>query len=153
MSKLQDSSISIPVMSLPLKKHKHKNQNTSLAISLLSGATAGATEATPSVLQKHMPVRRYKNGHALRVTITEQGVAEVYRGLASTTIKQSATSEFAWEQINSLKETASPRLGAYGNHLVATFGLTRDQGAMGTTVSVAVRDIFLDGGRESVLER
>jgi solute carrier family 25 citrate transporter 1 len=113
-----------------------------------------------------MPVRRYKGGaHALRVIITEHGVAEVYRGLVSTTIKQSATSAVRMGTYNLLKESVSPRFGVYGDHPVATFGLgavagivtvfatqpfdtvkTRTQGSTGTTISVAARDIFRDGG-------
>jgi solute carrier family 25 citrate transporter 1 len=113
-----------------------------------------------------MPIRRYKGGiHALQVIIREHGASEVYRGLVSTTIKQSATSAVRMGTYNSLKENVSPRLGNFGSHPIATFGLgaiagtvtvfatqpfdtvkTRTQGATGITVSVAVRDIFRDGG-------
>jgi solute carrier family 25 citrate transporter 1 len=116
-----------------------------------------------------MPTRRYKGGiHALHIIIREHGVNEVYRGLVSTTIKQSATSAVRMGTYNSLKETVSPRLGGLSNHPIATFGLgaiagmitvfatqpfdtikTRTQGATGITVSAAVRDIFRDGGVKS----
>ncbi|KAK6443812.1 hypothetical protein FP744_10000060 [Trichoderma asperellum] len=144
---------------------------------LLAGMAAGAVESviaiTPTERIKtaliddaRMPTRQYKGGiHALQVIIREHGLNEVYRGLVSTTIKQSATSAVRMGTYNSLKENVSPRLGGFGNNPVATFGLgaiagiitvfatqpfdtikTRTQGATGITVSAAMRDIFQDGG-------
>ncbi|KAG8414198.1 hypothetical protein J3459_014925 [Metarhizium acridum] len=146
MSKLQDSSISIPVMSLPLKKHKHKNQNTSLAISLLSGATAGATEATPALLKS--TVVSFYNNQAVSHVGVRMGTDKFTQGnrvAAPRGVWQSPRSYF-WPG------AVSGIITVFATQPSDTVK-TRDQGAMGTTVSVAVRDIFLDGGRESVLER
>lgn len=49
--------------------------------------------------------RRFRGGtHALTTMIREQGIGEVYRGLASTTMKQSATSAVRMGSYNVIKE-------------------------------------------------
>ncbi|KAG7124562.1 Tricarboxylate transport protein like [Verticillium longisporum] len=51
--------------------------------------------------------RRYNGGaHALRLMISERGISEVYRGLASTTLKQSATSAVRMGYYNFIREVS-----------------------------------------------
>lgn len=96
--------------------------------------------------------------------MAEHGVREVYRGLVSTTIKQSATSAVRMGSYNILKESLPSRFAGSRNPAVtfamgATAGVvtvyatqpfdtikTRTQGARGIAISEAVRDVVRDGG-------
>ncbi|KAH6680027.1 mitochondrial carrier domain-containing protein [Plectosphaerella plurivora] len=83
---------------------------------MLAGMIAGAFESiiavTPTERLKTALIddaksgtRRFRGGtHALTTMIREQGIGEVYRGLASTTMKQSATSAVRMGSYNVIKE-------------------------------------------------
>lgn len=101
--------------------------------------------------------------HAVTVLVQKHGLTELYRGLVSTTIKQSATSAVRMGSYNILKE----RMKSYGitPSLVTNFGTgalagvitvyatqpfdtikTRAQGVQGAGVAEAARSIVLDHG-------
>ncbi|KAM0335698.1 hypothetical protein ACHAQA_000748 [Verticillium albo-atrum] len=85
---------------------------------MLAGMIAGAVESvvavTPTERVKTALIddaksgtRRYKGGvHALSLMIRERGISEVYRGLASTTLKQSATSAVRMGSYNVIREVS-----------------------------------------------
>ncbi|RNJ55002.1 hypothetical protein D7B24_009103 [Verticillium nonalfalfae] len=53
-------------------------------------------------------LRKYRGGaHALRLIMSERGISEVYRGLASTTLKQSATSAVRMGAYNVIRELSN----------------------------------------------
>ncbi|UPL02861.1 hypothetical protein LCI18_013795 [Fusarium solani-melongenae] len=149
------------------------NGKLSPGYAILAGMTAGAVESvtvvTPTERIKtaliddaRSPNRRLNNGfHALRVTIAERGIRELYRGLVSTTVKQSATSGVRMGSYNIIKQLVpSDKKGP-----VVTFGIgatagvitvyatqpldtikTRTQGAKGATTVEAFRQVLRDGG-------
>ncbi|KAL4867582.1 hypothetical protein BDV12DRAFT_171222 [Aspergillus spectabilis] len=146
---------------------------------ILAGMIAGTVESvvavTPTERIKTALIddarspngRRYKGGfHALRTIIAESGVKEVYRGLLSTTMKQSATSAVRMGSYNIIKEAVSSRTNIKDKKNPAlTFGMgatagiitvymtqpfdtikTRAQGARGISTVEAIRDVVKDGG-------
>ncbi|KAH6869177.1 mitochondrial carrier domain-containing protein [Thelonectria olida] len=145
---------------------------------ILAGMMAGAIESvavvTPTERIKtaliddaRSSTRRYNGGiHALRTILAESGFRGIYRGLLSTTLKQSATSAVRMGSFNILKETISSRTSTKtAKHPVVTFGMgatagvitvcatqpfdtvkTRAQGAQGATTVQAFRDLLRDGG-------
>ncbi|KAM6504684.1 CtIP- endonuclease [Fusarium solani] len=149
------------------------NGKLSPGYAILAGMTAGAVESvtvvTPTERIKtaliddaRSPNRRLNNGfHALRVTIAERGIRELYRGLLSTTIKQSATSGVRMGSYNIIKQLVpSDKKGpAVTFGIGATAGVitvyatqpfdtikTRAQGAKGATTVEAFRQVLRDGG-------
>lgn len=141
---------------------------------ILAGMVAGAFESiialTPTERIKtaliddaRSATKRYNGGfHALKTVLKERGIGELYRGLASTTMKQSATSATRMGSYNVIKETVSSHTDMKNPAL--TFGMgaisgvitvyvtqpfdtikTRTQGAKGATTMEAVRDIHRAG--------
>lgn len=107
--------------------------------------------------------------HALRTIIAERGIKEVYRGLASTTMKQAATSAVRMGSYNILKEVvADKRKGkttSATTDQIITFATgaaagtvtvyatqpfdtikTRAQGAQGQSTMEAVSSVWRDSG-------
>jgi len=81
--------------------------------------------------------RKYRGGaHAFRTIIAERGVAELYRGLVMTTMKQSSTSAVRMGSYNALKEL-SKSYGVAQNNF-STFGL----GAMAGVITVYATQPF-----------
>ncbi|KAL4811445.1 mitochondrial carrier domain-containing protein [Aspergillus unguis] len=146
---------------------------------ILAGMIAGMVESVVAVTPTERiktaliddarlsSARRYKSGfHALRTIVAESGVREVYRGLVSTTMKQSATSAVRMGSYNIIKEAVS----SYTNQKNAkspalTFGMgatagiitvymtqpfdsikTRAQGAKGASTMEALQGVLKDGG-------
>ncbi|GJC79670.1 tricarboxylate transport protein [Colletotrichum liriopes] len=99
---------------------------------ILAGMIAGCVESvvavTPTERVKTALIddaksgtRRYAGGtHALVTMVKENGIAEAYRGIVSTTLKQSATSAVRMGSYNVLREL-SKQHGLPNNSLV-TFG-------------------------------
>ncbi|KAL3492167.1 mitochondrial carrier domain-containing protein [Aspergillus germanicus] len=146
---------------------------------ILAGMVAGTVESviavTPTERIKTALIddarspngRRYKDGlHALRAIVAESGAKEVYRGLLSTTLKQSATSAVRMGSYNFIKEAVSSHTSPRStNNPVLTFGMgatagvvtvymtqpfdtikTRAQGAKGVSTVEAFRAVLADGG-------
>ncbi|KAK8127029.1 uncharacterized protein PG998_002788 [Apiospora kogelbergensis] len=142
---------------------------------ILAGMAAGAVESvvavTPTERIKTALIddaksgkRQYKGGaHALSVMLRHQGIREVYRGLLSTTAKQSATSAVRMGSYNILKEMSKSRdlpqnsLTAFASGAVAgvitvyaTQPLdtvkTRAQSARGAGTVEAIRSVISTGG-------
>ncbi|GKZ27554.1 hypothetical protein AbraIFM66951_005793 [Aspergillus brasiliensis] len=145
---------------------------------ILAGVVAGTVESvvavTPTERIKTALIddarshKRFKGGmHALSTVVSETGVAGLYRGLVSTTLKQAATSAVRMGSYNFIKELIpSSTHGAAGTHSsVITFSLgaaagvitvyatqpfdtikTRAQAAQGVTTLEATRAILGDGG-------
>ncbi|KAH7137468.1 mitochondrial carrier domain-containing protein [Dactylonectria estremocensis] len=154
------------------------NGRLSPARGILAGMIAGAVESvtvvTPTERIKTALIddarsssRRYNGGfQALRTIFADQGVAGIYRGLISTTLKQSATSAVRMGSYNILKETVSARTSEKtSKHPITTFAMgaaagiitvyatqpfdtikTRAQGAQGATTAQAFHSIWRDGG-------
>lgn len=98
--------------------------------------------------------------------MAESGISEVYRGLLSTTMKQSATSAVRMGSYNVIKEIVSSQTSIKDTKNPAlTFGMgatagvitvymtqpfdtikTRAQGAKGASTMEALRDVLKDGG-------
>ncbi|KAM0342510.1 hypothetical protein ACHAPU_009484 [Fusarium lateritium] len=135
---------------------------------MIAGAVESVTVVTPTERIKtaliddaRSPNRRLNGGfHALRTIAAERGIREVYRGLASTTIKQSATSGVRMGSYNILKELVS----SDGKNPFVTFGIgavagvitvyatqpfdtikTRSQSAKGVSIGEAVQGVMRDG--------
>ncbi|KAL4887401.1 mitochondrial carrier domain-containing protein [Aspergillus karnatakaensis] len=142
---------------------------------MIAGTVESAVAVTPTERIKTALIddarspngRRYNGGfHALRTIIAESGVKEVYRGLLSTTMKQSATSAVRMGSYNIIKETVAARTSIKDKKNPAlTFGMgatagiitvymtqpfdtikTRAQGAKGISTVEAIRDVVKDGG-------
>ncbi|KAL4920915.1 mitochondrial carrier domain-containing protein [Aspergillus aurantiobrunneus] len=145
---------------------------------ILAGMVAGTVESVVAVTpteriktalidDARSSARRYKGGfHALRTIMAESGVSELYRGLLSTTMKQSATSAVRMGSYNIIKEIVSSRTSIKDTRNPAlTFGMgatagvitvymtqpfdtikTRAQGAKGASTIEALRDVLKDGG-------
>ncbi|RAH75399.1 mitochondrial carrier [Aspergillus aculeatinus CBS 121060] len=145
---------------------------------VLAGVVAGTVESVVAVtpteriktalIDDARSLKRFKSGmHALSTVVSETGVAGLYRGLVSTTLKQVATSAVRMGTYNSLKELIpSSTHDAPGTHgPIVTFGLgagagvitvyatqpfdtikTRAQAAQGLTTLEATRAILRDGG-------
>ena len=108
--------------------------------------------------------KRFNGGVQAALTILrEGGIRGMYRGLVSTTAKQSATSAVRMGSYNMLRE--SGKRFNLPNNSVTTFGIgavagvmtvyatqpldtikTRTQSARGASTSEAIRDIFQTGG-------
>lgn len=81
--------------------------------------------------------RRFRGGlHAARVILHEGGIPGLYRGLISTTAKQSATSAVRMGSYNMLKETA--RQNNLPNNSAVTFGI----GALAGVITVYATQPF-----------
>ncbi|KAK6217226.1 hypothetical protein QIS74_07340 [Colletotrichum tabaci] len=109
-----------------------ENGRLTPARGILAGMIAGCVESvvavTPTERVKTALIddakagaRKYAGGtHALITMVREHGVSEVYRGIVSTTLKQSATSAVRMGSYNVLREV-SKQHGLPNNSLV-TFG-------------------------------
>ncbi|EOA87861.1 uncharacterized protein SETTUDRAFT_160780 [Exserohilum turcica Et28A] len=142
---------------------------------LLAGMLAGAVESivavTPTERVKTALIdnaksggERYRGGlHASRVIVQTHGIAGLYRGLVSTTAKQSATSAVRMGSYNVLKEFA--RRKNLPQNSAATFGMgavagvitvyatqpfdtikTQAQSAQGASTKEAFRSVLRKGG-------
>lgn len=142
---------------------------------LLAGMLAGAVESivavTPTERIKTALIDDAKSGqgqyrggfHAARSILATQGVAGLYRGLVSTTMKQSATSAVRMGSYNVLKEFT--RRQNISQNSVTTFATgaiagtitvyatqpfdtikTRAQSAKGASTGEAFRSVLLDTG-------
>lgn len=143
---------------------------------ILAGMAAGAAESvfavTPAerlktaLIDDAKGARRFRSGpHAASLLIREQGVTALYRGLVSTTMKQSATSAVRMGSYNWLKTEYSRRMGHAPKSSAETFGLgavagvltvyatqpldtikTRAQSSQGQRLTAAIRDVVMSGG-------
>ncbi|UKZ48228.1 hypothetical protein TrVGV298_002464 [Trichoderma virens] len=109
-------------------------------------------------------VRRYRGGiHATGMIIREAGVSELYRGLLSTTLKQSATSAVRMGSYNVLKDLCAennvPRNSVVTFATGAVAGVitvyatqpfdtmkTKSQSARGASTMEACRMVFAESG-------
>ncbi|KAI6356168.1 hypothetical protein MCOR25_007936 [Pyricularia grisea] len=127
---------------------KDEQGNLSPARGILAGMVAGAVESvvavTPTERVKTALIddaksgkMQYKGGfHALTVMIRQQGISEVYRGLLSTTMKQSATSAVRMGSYNIIKEQIKKR--DLPQNSAVTFG----SGAIAGTITVYATQPF-----------
>ena len=143
---------------------------------ILAGMAAGAVESvlavTPTeriktaLIDDAKGAKRFRSGpHAIKVLLSEQGFAGIYRGLVSTTIKQSATSAVRMGSYNALKTQYATRMGHAPKSSFETFAMgavagcitvyatqpfdtvkTRAQSSKGETLTNAVRSTMADGG-------
>ncbi|KAK4506532.1 hypothetical protein PRZ48_000264 [Zasmidium cellare] len=141
---------------------------------ILAGMAAGAVESAVAVtpteriktalIDDAKGAKRFKGtGHAIGLLIREQGIKGIYRGLLSTTIKQSATSAVRMGSYNVLRTEYQERLGT--PQAVGTFAIgaiagtitvyatqpfdtlkTRAQGAQSEGMLVAARSILVEDG-------
>jgi solute carrier family 25 citrate transporter 1 len=148
--------------------------STSRAI--LAGMGAGAAESllalTPTERIKTAMIDDAKNAkrfrsapHAMAVIVREQGVSGLYRGLLSTTLKQSATSAVRMGAYNFLKTQYAVQTGHAPQSAYSTFGMgaiagvitvyatqpfdtikTRSQSSQGEKFSNAARSVWQDSG-------
>lgn len=146
---------------------------------ILAGMAAGAVESvlavTPTeriktaLIDDAKNARRFRSGpHAISLLLREQGVAGLYRGLVSTTAKQSATSAVRMGSYNALKTQYASRVGHAPSSTAETFAVgaiagcitvyatqpfdtvkTRAQSSKGETLLNAIRGIWQDGGARS----
>ncbi|TLD23834.1 hypothetical protein PspLS_06356 [Pyricularia sp. CBS 133598] len=127
---------------------KDEQGNLSPARGILAGMVAGAVESvvavTPTERVKTALIddaksgkMQYKGGfHALTVMVRQQGISEVYRGLLSTTMKQSATSAVRMGSYNIIKEQIKKR--DLPQNSAVTFG----SGAIAGTITVYATQPF-----------
>ncbi|KAH5750647.1 hypothetical protein HBI17_097600 [Parastagonospora nodorum] len=142
---------------------------------LLAGMMAGAVESVVAVTptervktalidNEKSSTKLYNGGfHATKVILQTHGIAGLYRGLVSTTMKQSATSAVRMGSYNVLKEFA--RRKNLPQNSAVTFGLgaiagtitvyatqpfdtikTRAQSAKGATTGEAFRSVMQSSG-------
>ncbi|CAG7956475.1 unnamed protein product [Penicillium salamii] len=141
---------------------------------ILAGMTAGAVESvlavTPTeriktaLIDDAKGARQFKSSlHATKVLVQRHGITELYRGLVSTAMKQSATSAVRMGTYNVLKEALKSR--GIKTNVVTTFGTgalagvvavyatqpfdtikTRAQGVQGATIGEASRSVIRDYG-------
>lgn len=115
--------------------------------------------------------RQFKSGmYAAKVLVRRQGLSELYRGLVSTTIKQSATSAVRMGTYNILKEMTKKQritsnvLTSFGRGALAGIVTvyatqpfdtirTRAQSVQGAGIIEAVKSVMRDYGVQGVLER
>jgi solute carrier family 25 citrate transporter 1 len=101
---------------------------------ILSGMAAGAVESllavTPTeriktaLIDDAKGAKRFRSGpHAIKTLISEQGIAGLYRGLISTTIKQSATSAVRMGSYNALRTQYTTRMGHAPKSTLETFAM------------------------------
>ncbi|KAI0151051.1 mitochondrial carrier domain-containing protein [Pestalotiopsis sp. NC0098] len=143
---------------------------------ILAGMLAGAVESvvavTPTERIKTALIDQASNRNggrcpsaflATSLLIRERGVRELYRGLSSTTLKQSSTSAVRMGSYNALKNMAEkfsvPQNAGITFATGATAGVitvymtqpfdtikTRSQSAAGATTADAFRSVLADGG-------
>ncbi|KAL7911431.1 mitochondrial carrier [Trichoderma velutinum] len=142
---------------------------------ILAGMIAGCAESliavTPTERVKtaliddaNSAVRRYRGGiHATGMIIRETGVSELYRGLLSTTLKQSATSAVRMGSYNVLKDLCAEN--DVPSNSIVTFATgavagvitvyatqpfdtmkTKSQSARGASTMEACRMVFAESG-------
>ncbi|KAI9037764.1 uncharacterized protein KD926_000027 [Aspergillus affinis] len=141
---------------------------------ILAGMVAGAVESvlavTPTervktaLIDDAKGARRFRSSrHAVAVLIQDHGPRELYRGLVSTTIKQSATSAVRMGSYNILKEVTKSQgivpsvftnfsMGALAG-VVTVYATqpfdtikTRAQGVQGASIAEAARSVVRDYG-------
>jgi len=142
---------------------------------MLAGMAAGAVESVVAVtpteriktalIDDAKGARRFRSTtHAVRLLVQEQGLTGIYRGLLSTTFKQSATSATRMGSYNVLRTGYRDRFGttpdAAGTFAIgAVAGIitvyvtqpfdtikTRSQSAEGEGMRVAIRGVLLQDG-------
>ncbi|KAJ6124322.1 Mitochondrial carrier protein [Penicillium samsonianum] len=141
---------------------------------MLAGMTAGAVESvlavTPTeriktaLIDDAKGARQFKSAiHATQVLVQRHGITELYRGLVSTMMKQSATSAVRMGTYNVLKEATKAR--GIKTNVFTTFGIgafagvvtvyatqpfdtikTRAQGVQGAGIVEASRSVIRDYG-------
>ncbi|KAJ5143304.1 Mitochondrial carrier protein [Penicillium bovifimosum] len=141
---------------------------------MLAGMTAGAVESvlavTPTeriktaLIDDAKGARQFKSSlHATKVLVQRHGITELYRGLVSTMMKQSATSAVRMGSYNILREAAKAR--EVKMNVFTTFGIgavagvvtvyatqpfdtikTRAQGVNGAGIAEASRSVIRDYG-------
>ncbi|KAJ5839740.1 uncharacterized protein N7525_004928 [Penicillium rubens] len=141
---------------------------------ILAGMVAGAVESvlavTPTervktaLIDDAKGAREFKSSlHAIRVLVQRHGITELYRGLLSTAMKQSATSAVRMGTYNMLKEAT--RSKGIKTNVFTTFGTgaiagvvtvyatqpfdtikTRAQGVQGASITEASRSVIRDHG-------
>ncbi|KAJ5939300.1 hypothetical protein N7466_002434 [Penicillium verhagenii] len=141
---------------------------------MLAGMTAGAVESvlavTPTeriktaLIDDAKEARQFKSSlHATKVLVQRHGITELYRGLVSTMMKQSATSAVRMGTYNMLKETIKAK--GIKTNIFTTFGIgavagvvtvyatqpfdtikTRAQGVQGAGIMEASRSVIKDYG-------
>ncbi|KAF9636622.1 hypothetical protein BFW01_g7518 [Lasiodiplodia theobromae] len=146
------------------------------ARSIFAGSVAGAVESVVAVtpteriktalIDDAKGARRFRSApHAVAVLVREQGLRTMYRGLVSTTAKQSANSAVRMGSYNAMKEAYRARFGCLPKSTAETFVLgaiagtvtvyatqpfdtvkTRAQSARGERLGQAVRGVWRDGG-------
>lgn len=146
---------------------------------ILAGMAAGAVESllavTPTeriktaLIDDAKGAKRFKSTtHAISLLLREQGLAGLYRGLISTTAKQSATSAVRMGSYNALRTQYQTRMGHLPKSTLETFAMgsiagcitvymtqpfdtvkTRAQCSQGETLMRAVRGTWQDGGLRS----
>ncbi|KAL5315860.1 hypothetical protein ACEPPN_016733 [Leptodophora sp. 'Broadleaf-Isolate-01'] len=151
-----------------------KNGKLSAGSGILAGMSAGAVESitvvTPTerlktaVIDDAKGAKRFRGStHAIKMLLQEQGLRGIYKGLASTTMKQSATSGVRMGSYNLLKELAKSK--GIAQNTTTTFGMgalagvitvyatqpfdtvkTRTQSANGESTMVALRSVFSETG-------
>ncbi|KAK8025313.1 hypothetical protein PG990_003136 [Apiospora arundinis] len=142
---------------------------------ILAGMAAGAVESvvavTPTERVKTALIDDAKSGtmqyrggaHALSVMVRQHGISEVYRGLISTTMKQSATSAVRMGSYNILKEMSKRRNLPQNSVVAFSSGAiagvitvyatqpfdtvkTRAQSARGASTLEALQSVICTGG-------
>lgn len=143
---------------------------------IVAGMAAGAVESilavTPTeriktaLIDDAKGARRFRSSpHAVGILLREQGILGLYRGLVSTTLKQSATSAVRMGSYNALKTQYATRVGHAPKSTVETFAMgaaagcltvyatqpfdtikTRSQSSQGATLMSAIRSTFRDAG-------
>jgi solute carrier family 25 citrate transporter 1 len=141
---------------------------------ILAGIAAGCVESivavTPTerlktaLIDDAKSAKRFHNTpHALRVLVQEQGLRGLYKGLLSTTLKQSATSGVRMGSYNILRDLS--KTYRVPQNTATTFGTgaiagvitvyatqpfntvkTRAQSAQGASTVQAVRSVLAEGG-------
>ncbi|KAJ5627856.1 Mitochondrial carrier protein [Penicillium lividum] len=141
---------------------------------ILAGMTAGAVESvlavTPTeriktaLIDDAKGARQFKSSiHAAKILVRRHGITELYRGLVSTMMKQSATSAVRMGSYNMLKETVKAK--GIKTNVFTTFGIgavagvitvyatqpfdtikTRAQGVTGAGIVEASRSVMRDYG-------
>ncbi|RJE18486.1 Mitochondrial carrier protein [Aspergillus sclerotialis] len=137
---------------------------------MVAGAVESATVVTPTervktaLIDDAKGARRFRSGlHATQSLVREYGIPGLFRGLTSTTLKQSATSAVRMGTYNALKES----MKSHGIQSTApvTFGIgaiaglvtvyatqpfdtvkTRAQGVRGLGIVEATRSVVRDHG-------
>lgn len=153
-----------------------ENGKLSTSRGILAGMAAGAVESllavTPTeriktaLIDDAKHAKRFRSApHAVVTLLHEQGPLGLYRGLVSTTVKQSATSAVRMGSYNALKTRYASYVGHDPKTTPETFAMgavagcvtvyatqpfdtvkTRAQSSQGETLANAVRGVWRDGG-------